>query len=78
MPLATLAKILGHANLRSVMKYVHPSQQHMDDALLRFGGSEVGMWSVTSVKMGESAGTEGTEREGFGKSQVTDNKIKIQ
>lgn len=78
MPLATLAKILGHANLRSVMKYVHPSQQHMDDALLRFGGSEVGMWSVIGVKMGESAGTEGTEREGFGKSQVTDNKIKIQ
>jgi hypothetical protein len=34
--------------------------------------------SVTGVKMGESAGAEGTEREGLGGAQVTDNKIKIQ
>jgi integrase len=78
MPLSTLAKILGHANLRSVMKYVHPSQEHMDDALLRFGGSEVGMWSVTSVKRGESAGSEGNEREGFVNQEVVDTKRKIQ
>ena len=78
MPLSTLAKILGHANLRSVMKYVHPSQEHMDDALLRFGGSEVGMWSVPSVKTGESAGSEGNEREGFVNPEVIDNERKIQ
>jgi hypothetical protein len=60
------------------MKYVHPSQEHMDDALLRFGGSEVGMWSVTSVKRGESAGSEGNEREGFVNQEVIDAKRKIQ
>lgn len=78
MPLPTLAKILGHANLRSVMKYVHPSQEHMDDALLRYGGSEVGMWSVTSVKKGESATSDGNERERFAPPEVTDIKPKIQ
>jgi hypothetical protein len=26
---------MGHANLRSIMKYVHTSQQQMDRALLR-------------------------------------------
>lgn len=30
VPLAVLASILGHANLRSIMKYVHTSQKHMD------------------------------------------------
>ena len=40
MPLATLAKILGHSYLRSVMKYIHPSQDHMDEAMRRFGGGE--------------------------------------
>ena len=40
MPLAKLAKILGHSSLRSVMKYVHPSQEHMDEAMLRFGEPE--------------------------------------
>ena len=39
-PLPTLARILGHANLSSVFKYVHPSQQMMDDAMRRF--SEIG------------------------------------
>lgn len=33
MQLATLAKILGHGNLRSVMKYVHPDQGSMDREL---------------------------------------------
>jgi len=37
MDIATLAKVLGHANLRSVMRYVHISQEHMDQAILRFG-----------------------------------------
>jgi integrase len=34
MSLATLARTLGHSSLRSVMKYVHPSQKDMDEALL--------------------------------------------
>ena len=37
MDIATLAKVLGHANLRSVMRYVHISQEHMDRAILRYG-----------------------------------------
>lgn len=37
MPVATIAHLLGHGDLRSVMKYVHPSQQHMDEAMLRYG-----------------------------------------
>jgi integrase len=35
MPLPTLAAILGHGNLRSVMKYVHISQEHMDREMVR-------------------------------------------
>lgn len=37
MDIATLAKVLGHANLRSVMRYIHISQEHMDMAILRYG-----------------------------------------
>jgi hypothetical protein len=33
----TLAKVLGHANLRSVMRYIHISQEHMDQAILTYG-----------------------------------------
>lgn len=36
MPLTTLAAILGHGSLRCVMRYVHPSQAVMDEAMLRF------------------------------------------
>jgi integrase len=33
MSLATLARILGHASLRSVLKYVHPDQREQDRAM---------------------------------------------
>jgi integrase len=33
VPLPSLAAILGHNNLRSVHKYVHPSQAHLDEAM---------------------------------------------
>jgi len=33
VPLSSLAAILGHANLRSIAKYVHPQQEHMDAAM---------------------------------------------
>jgi integrase len=33
MPLSTLAKILGHGSLRSVMKYVHPDQAELNRAM---------------------------------------------
>jgi integrase len=35
MPLATLAAILGHNSLRMVMRYVHPTQDHMDSETVR-------------------------------------------
>jgi integrase len=38
MPIATLAAILGHADLRSVMKYVHVRQEAMDAAMNQFAG----------------------------------------
>jgi integrase len=37
MDTATLAKALGRANLRSVIRHIHISQQHMDRAILRYG-----------------------------------------
>lgn len=39
MPLATLAAILGHSNLRSIMKYVHPSEADQHAAMLRYSSS---------------------------------------
>jgi integrase len=40
MSLATLAKILGHGSLRSVMKYVHPDQDEQDRALEQLSRTE--------------------------------------
>jgi len=34
--LATLAAILGHTGLRSVMKYVHPTAEHQEAAMLHY------------------------------------------
>jgi integrase len=36
MPVATLAAILGHADLRSVMKYIHVRQEAQDRAMVAF------------------------------------------
>jgi len=36
-----LAKILGHANMRSIEKYVHPTQPALDAAMLRYGQAAV-------------------------------------
>lgn len=35
MPLPVLAATLGHANLRSVMKYVHITADHIDEGMIR-------------------------------------------
>jgi len=35
VPLPVLASIMGHANLRSIMKYVHVQQNDMDREILR-------------------------------------------
>jgi integrase len=42
MPLATLAKIMGHSSLRSIMKYVHPAQEEMDSELDALDGTKPG------------------------------------
>lgn len=39
--LPTLARILGHGNLSSVQKYVHPSQQAQDDAMTLYSKTGV-------------------------------------
>jgi len=36
-PLPTLAAILGHASIRMVMRYVHPTEQDKTAAMLRYG-----------------------------------------
>ena len=35
-----LARILGHANLRTVMRYVHIGQEALDLAMLKYGETE--------------------------------------
>ena len=32
----TLATIMGHANLRTIMRYVHPDQKAQKDAMKRY------------------------------------------
>ena len=80
MPLATLAKILRHSNLRSVMSYVHPSQEHMDEAMSRFGESdcEVGPRSVTNAKKDDLTGSDVIERETLANLHATEGKGQIQ
>jgi integrase len=79
MPVAILAKILGHADLRSVVKYVHVRQEAQDQAMEQFdahvqnnSGVErsSGFRPVDSAKTGDLEGSSGTSREG-----VSDRKI---
>jgi hypothetical protein len=39
--LATLAAILGHGSIRSVEKYVHPTAEHKQQAMLKFEESKL-------------------------------------
>ncbi|HOL73937.1 MAG TPA: site-specific integrase [Bryobacteraceae bacterium] len=78
MDLATLARLLGHSNLRSVMKYVHIDQEHMDRAMELYGSdSEVGWRSVASTNQRESAlsGVIQGEETGSGKVIETNGKV---
>jgi len=38
MGIDTIGRLLGHANLRTVMRYVHLSQEHLDRSMLLYGG----------------------------------------
>jgi len=37
MGVETIARLLGHANLRTVMRYVHLSQEHLDRSMVLYG-----------------------------------------
>jgi hypothetical protein len=70
MPVATLAAILGHADLRSVMKYVHVRQESQDREMELFEAkniSEAKRWSgfgpVGTAENREIEGSAGTRRE---------------
>jgi hypothetical protein len=72
MPVATLAAILGHADLRSVMKYVHVRQESQDREMELFDAkniSEAKRWSgfgpVGTAENQEFEGSTGKRREGL-------------
>jgi site-specific recombinase XerD len=59
--LPTLAAIMGHANLRSIMKYVHIQQSHMDVA---FGKLDLPAFCpLPTAEKGEQEGKAGNVRE---------------
>jgi hypothetical protein len=57
-PLATLAAILGHANLRSISKCVHPSEreQHAAMELYQRSAEPIRFWSGAPRKNPGNAG----------------------
>lgn len=69
MPVATLAAILGHADLRSVMKYVHVRQEAQDREMDRLSGLS-GICPVESGKTGENAVSGGNSREALSYSKI--------
>jgi integrase len=77
MPVATLAAILGHADLRSVMKYVHVRQESQDREMELFEArniSEVKRWSgfgpVGTAENQEFEGSAGKLREVLSDSKI--------
>jgi integrase len=58
--LPTLARILGHVGLSSIGRYVHPSQQEMDEAILKYSErARFGFGAVSEpVNPGQSGVTE--------------------
>jgi site-specific recombinase XerD len=44
--IATIASILGHASLRVVQKYVHPTAGHKKQAMLKFEQALVEEWAT--------------------------------
>lgn len=39
--LATLAKILGHNSIRIVDRYIHPTDEHMKSAMVRYEAAQM-------------------------------------
>ena len=64
MELPKLMAILGHTNLRSIMKYVHMTQVHMDDGMRKFQAAILpGTCPVAAGQNGEEIGKLGNDRE---------------
>lgn len=53
-PLPTLAKIMGHANLRTLERYVHPSAEAAHDAMEKYGAKRSGIGPGTPSQTGNS------------------------
>jgi hypothetical protein len=77
MPVVTLAAILGHADLRSVMKYVHVRQESQDREMELFEAkniSESKRWSgfgpVGNPENREIEGLCGKRREGLSDRKI--------
>ncbi len=81
MPVATLAAILGHADLRSVMKYVHVRQEAQDRAMERFEAQRdsenisdrkrsSGFGPVDTAENRENGGSSGNSREGLNARKI--------
>ena len=81
MAVATLAKILGHADLRSVMKYVHVRQEAQDRAMEQFEAqlqsdniSTQKRWSgfgpVDGAESRDFEGSGGNSREGLNDRKI--------
>lgn len=68
MPIPQLAAILGHGDLRSVAKYIHPSEEDTRIAMRKYESAvslRSGFGPVEIAKEGEKAGTIGNDREGL-------------
>jgi len=81
MPVATLAAVLGHADLRSVMKYVHVRQEARDRAMEQFEAQTQAQnipaqkrWSgfgpVDGAEKRDSEGSGGNSREGLNDRKI--------
>jgi integrase len=78
MPIATLAAILGHCDLRSVMKYVHVRQEALDRAMEQFEEARnkpdqkrsSGFRPVELAESRENAGSSGMSRESLSERKI--------
>jgi integrase len=68
MPVATLARILGHGDLRSVMKYVHVGQEAQDRAMEQYVRS--GFGPVDSAENRENEVLGGKSQEGLNARKI--------
>jgi integrase len=73
MPIATLAAILGHSDLRSVMKYVHIRQEALDREMERFAALNSSAATFRPVDAAENRDLQGSR--GNQREDLSDRKI---